>query len=500
VGERALVVRARRLHAEIATLMRLCTSILDALHAARARLARVFARSAAEQLTPPRYPPSFLWGAAFSAHQTEGREGGGEHGDWYRFEHETKGGKPTIAGGDTADRATDFWNRYDEDFREAQAMGLGTLRTSIAWEKVNPAPGVYRADVLDHYRRIVGAMRDRGLRPMIALHHFTHPQWFHERGSWTSDEAPALFLAYAERVVDRLGDLCDLWITFNEPMVLVQMGYLQALVPPQVSSLADASVAAYQLSRAHRKVAAMIHARQGAPLDAGSTVSGVGLAHAVAAYDPYNPDDPKDRLAAEVMAELANRAFLRALVGDHLAFAIPAEVPDTRSFERAFPPDERPALDWIGVNYYTRWRLKYAPRSAVRVEFHTPPGPRGDNGWAIAPEGFERAIREVAAVLPGTPLLVTENGLADAKDDRRPAFLRDHLAILDRVMTGRSGKPPLDVRGYYHWSLTDNFEWLEGYRMRFGLVAIDYDRALARVPRPSARVYANAIMRRSSDR
>src|SRR5579871_5478195 len=108
--------------------------------------------------SPPPYPRTFLWGAAFSAHQTEGAEGGGEAGDWYRFEHETRNGKPTIAGGDTADRATDFWNRYSEDFQQALAIGLGTLRTSIAWEKVNPAPGVFCDDVLEHYRRIFGAM------------------------------------------------------------------------------------------------------------------------------------------------------------------------------------------------------------------------------------------------------------------------------------------------------------------------------------------------------
>src|SRR5262249_726589 len=201
---------------------------------------------------------------------------------------------------------TDFWNRHDEDFREAQAIGLRTLRTSIAWEKVNPEPGVYREDVLQHYRLIFGKMRDRGLLPMIALHHFTHPRWFHEQGGWTSSEASGHFLAYADRVVDCLGDLCDLWITFNEPMVLVQMGYLQAPVPARVASLPDAFQAAYQLARAHRRVAAMIHERQGLSPNArgeGGRLRGVGLAHAVAVYDPFDPDDAKDRIAAETVAE-----------------------------------------------------------------------------------------------------------------------------------------------------------------------------------------------------
>jgi beta-glucosidase len=445
---------------------------------------------------PAPYPRAFLWGAAFSAHQTEGLAGGGEHGDWYRFEHEARDGRPTISGGDTADRATDFWNRHREDLREAQAIGLGSLRTSIAWEKVNPAPGVFRADVLQHYRRIFGEMRGGGISPMIALHHFTHPLWFHERGGWTGGEAPGLFLAYAERVIDALGDLCDLWITFNEPMVLVQMGYLQGLVPPRSSSLRDAYEAAYQIARAHRLVAAMIHERQGPSPGArgpGGRLRGVGLAQAIAGYEPEGPGDPKDRQAAETIADLANWAFLRGLAGDRLAFGVPAEVPGASGFDRAFPSEDPPGgLDWIGVNYYTRWRIKYAKKSAIRVEFRAPPGARGDNGWAIAPEGLERALRDTAARLPGVPLVVTENGLADARDDRRPAFVRDHLASLDRALHDGA----LDVRGYYHWSLTDNFEWLEGYRMRFGLVAIRYDEGLAREPRPSARVYADAIRRR----
>ena len=444
--------------------------------------------------SPPPYPRTFLWGAAFSAHQTEGVEGGGEAGDWYRFEHETRNGKPTTAGGDTADRATDFWNRYPEDFQEALAIGLGTLRTSIAWEKVNPAPGVFCDDVLEHHRRIFGAMRASGLRPMIALHHFTHPVWFHERGGWTSSEAPDLFLAYATRVLDHLGDLCDLWITFNEPMILVQMGYLQGVVPPLLSSLADAYEAAYQLVRAHRKVAAMIHARQGlspGARGAGGEVRGVGLAHAVAVNDPLDPDNPKDRAAAEALADLTSWAFVRGLTGERLCFDMPAEVPGAWSFDRAFPADEPPVLDWLGINYYMRWLIAYAPASASRVALHAPPGEHGDNGWAIAPEGLLRVLCDTSARLPGVPLIVTENGVADARDDRRPAFVRAHLASLDQALGA------LDVRGYYHWSLTDNFEWLEGYRMRFGLVEIRYDQDLARVPRPSAGVYAEEIRKRS---
>ena len=167
------------------------------------------------------YPDGFAWGVAFSAHQTEGVAGGGENSDWYRFEHSVLGGKPTIANGDTADVAVDDWDRYDSDFALASQLGVDTLRISLAWEKIEPAEGQFNDAAIQHYRDVLTSMRAHGIRPMVALHHFTHPLWFADQGAWLEDSSPQRFLEYATYVVSRLDDLCDLWITFNEPMVIV---------------------------------------------------------------------------------------------------------------------------------------------------------------------------------------------------------------------------------------------------------------------------------------
>lgn len=447
------------------------------------------------------YSKNFLWGAAFSAHQTEGVFGGGEHGDWWNFEHPKEGIPFPIANGDTADLAVDYWHRYSEDYAWAKELGLQSLRTSLAWEKIEPAPGVFSEEVLLHYRAQFQRMQELGIRPMIALHHFTHPQWFHDSGGWLSSESPRIFLRYAEKVLKSLGDLCDLWITFNEPMVLVMMGYLKGEIPPEHLMVSDAFEAAFNIARAHRMVAAMIHNRQGySPNGRGphGELRGVGLANALNLYDPENPKNLKDVQGANGVAEISNWAFLRAIQGDRIKFEVPFELPGLPLMERKFPENDLPVwhvgplMDWVGVNYYTRYTIRYHEKSPLKLEWVIPEGPRGDNGWAIYPEGLERIIRQAAERFPG-PFVVTENGLADGDDSRRGKFIQEHLFFLDRVLGGTT---LIDLLGYYHWSLMDNFEWLHGYKHRFGLIEIQYDQNLKRVARASAFVYQQEIQLR----
>jgi beta-glucosidase len=451
-----------------------------------------------------RYPQSFLWGAAYSAHQTEGVFGGGENGDWWAFEHSKEGDVSPIVNGDTADVAVDHWHRYSEDYKWAKKLGLNSLRTSLAWEKIEPAPGVFSEEVLSHYRAQFQRMKELGIRPMIALHHFTHPLWFNNLGGWLSPESSSFFLRYAEKVVQSLGDLCDLWITFNEPMVLVMMGYLKGDIPPQVMTVVDTFEATYNLARAHRRVVAMIHEKQGqSPKGRGEEGAprGVGLANSFHLYDPFNPRDQRDVQAAQTVAEINNWAFLRAIEGDRLKFEIPYSIPGLPPLERVFPVEDIPVwqlgpmMDWVGVNYYSRYLIRYVEKNFLKIDWIFPKGPQGDNGWAIQPQGLEQILRQTALRFK-YPLFVTENGLADSNDLQRPQFIRDHLLYLDRALFGKREQPSLDLIGYYHWSLMDNFEWLHGYKFRFGLLEIQYDQSLKRVPRKSAWVYKSEIEKR----
>jgi beta-glucosidase len=445
-----------------------------------------------------KYPEGFVWGVAFSAHQAEGVAGGGEAGDWFRFEHPMSGKSP-IENGDTADLAVDHWNRYAEDLELAKRTGVRSVRISIAWEKVEPEEGRFNPSVLDHYRDVLVKMHELGLRPMVALHHYTHPQWFHDRGGWLSEDGPRKFLRYAEQVVGRLAGLCDLWITFNEPMILVVMGYERGLFPPNLRGPDNAFKAAVGLARAHRLVATMIHEVQGISHQTGGqgALRGVGVVNSFGVYDPFNKNDAEDVRVTNTMREWMNWALIRGILTGELRLRYPhARVPVP--FYRPLDPSEADAspIDWLGVNYYSR-NLIRAKGGDDPVGFASIAGPVADNWWPIYAEGMERILREATAEFPRLPLVVSENGLADARDAKRPDFIRDHLRFLDRVVLGSEKGPALDVRGYYHWSLFDNFEWLRGYQDRFGLYEVRYDQGLARVPRPSVVVFREEILRRS---
>jgi beta-glucosidase len=294
---------------------------------------------------------------------------------------------------------------------------------------------------------------------MIALHHFTHPLWFVERGGWTAPGAAAWFFRYAAHVTAALRDVCDLWITFNEPSVLVNLGFVKGTYPPNVRSVWAAVQASLNVARAHQAVAQWIHRLQ--PARAG--LHGVGLVNSLQLYTPQKAWNPLHRAGAFIVDELANWAYLH-LVLEHPLLDDPS---GTHS-------------DWIGVNYYGRFQVPFAGGC--------PEGDAvADNGWCIQPDGLETILRETARRF-SLPLIVGENGLADATDRLRPQVIQRSLAALDRA------KATLDVRGYYHWSLTDNFEWLHGYQYRFGLVDVGPD--LSRAPRKSALVYAQEIAKR----
>jgi beta-glucosidase len=442
------------------------------------------------------YPDTFIWGAAISAHQTEGVFDGGENGDWYQFEHQSKS---PISDQDTADLAVDFWHRYPEDLKIAKSLGINSLRISIAWEKVEPTEGQFNSDVIAHYRDVLLTMKALGIRPMVALHHFTHPLWFQAQGGWLNKESPLQFAHYADYVVGQLADLCDLWITFNEPMVLVNEGYLTGKIPPQIHSVTSGFEAAFNLARAHRLATALIHLRQPPIERSVPGLHGVGLVNSLPFYAPKNAANPVDRLASYLADEFANWAFLDAAVNGKLVWHLGVfkkdlerELPEVTS--EAEGATGSPKVDWLGMNYYSRYEISMDWKFHLHAESKSPSGIVGDNGWAVYPEGLELVLRRGASRFD-VPWIVSENGVSDENDRIRPDFIKQSLASLDHLVVGPQ---KLDVRGYYHWSLMDNFEWLLGYTQKFGLVAIDFNHGLTRTPRSSASIYQSEIESRSN--
>lgn len=380
-----------------------------------------------------RFPEGFLWGAATAAHQVEG----GNYNDW--SEWEIDGHTRDMSG-----RACGHWDteRFIEDIAWLKLLGLNAYRMSIEWSRVMPRPGEIDAGALRKYGRMLRILKDEGFVTMVTLHHFTNPVWFARSGGWESARTSD-FIDYVSAAVLVLDDVVDLWCIFNEPMALAIMGWVVGDWPPGVRrSLLRCWRVLRRVVRTHNDAYALMKRITGKP---------VGIAHSMLCYQPAS-GRLRDRMFTRLLDHFGNQWFLRK----------------TRN-------------DFIGVNYYMRerWRVsRLFPPKLARLD---PERDVSDFGWEIYPEGLRQVLNSLQEY--GLPVYVTENGVADAADVRRAGFIRDHIAAMHGAMEDGT-----DVRGYFHWSLLDNFEWAEGYSKRFGLIGVDF-RTGKRTVRPSAGIY-----------
>lgn len=395
-----------------------------------------------------RFPAGFLWGAATAAHQVEGDNRGS---DWWAAEQ--AGLLPHRSG-----RACAHLERFEQDFDMARAHGHNAHRLSLEWSRLEPEPGRFDEAAFDHYRRVLDALRTRAVEPVVTLHHFTAPAWFAERGGWLAADSVERFGRYVDEVVGRLGERIRWWITVNEPTVLAKHGWVTGDWPPFRRGRWDlAGRVIVRLCAAHRLAYRRIHA--GRP---GSLVS---FAHSLPWIEPCDPSRLLDRLAA---------ALRTALLVD-LCFRLVHE-------------SRRPRLDYVAVNYYTRNIVRWRPHGRAALfgadclEPHHGERRFDDLGQEIRPQGLLEVLRRCARL--GLPLLVTENGVATSDDALRLQHLRGHLEALAQAL-GEG----IDLRGYLHWSLMDNFEWAKGTTARFGLAETDFA-TLERRPRPAMRLLA----------
>jgi beta-glucosidase len=416
-------------------------------------------------------------------------EGGNHHNDWWAWEAEGH-----IEGGARSGQATDHWNRFREDIRLASELGLNSYRFSIEWSRLEPERGRWDPAAFEWYAELVSECEKRGLLPNATLHHFTSPRWFAEAGGFTNARSPELFAAYASRVARRLGARIPLWCTFNEPMVLAAGTYLGFFMPPATYSPQKASDACHHLLRAHVLAYDTIHAR--VPAREGpwrSQPLAVGIAHNMLDFLPDRKWHLMEVLLTELFRRFYNRAWLDAVTGRKQHFGVPGLVPYARPVKEALG---RNTVDYIGINYYTKAYVQWRPRDAAQerpaelplgLEFARRKETTSDVGWATHPAGLGRMIRFASRY--GLPLYVTENGIADREDKLRGEHLLAHLREIARAIERGA-----DVRGYYHWSLLDNFEWIKGFGPRFGLYRVDYS-DFARTRTGSAELYREVIER-----
>lgn len=404
-----------------------------------------------------RFPENFLLGVSSAAAQIEGGEVGSNWNDWYHRGYIKDGSDPAVA--------DDHWSRWKEDCDLMAAMGMRVCRLGLEWARLVPERGKPSQEVIRHYREELSYLRDRDIRPLVTIHHFSNPMWFEEKGAFAKRENLEDFLDFVRLCGESFGDLVGDWITINEPNVYATNGYCFGLWPPGRKSYLQTFHVMENMAYCHIRAYGMLHEIRA---DMGYTDTFVGFANHVRVFDPKNPKNPLHRLLARLAEWLFQGALTLAMGTGR--FRLPL-----RNRWHVKPGEY---CDFNGVNYYTRSTVS-GLADGVREG-----SPCNDLNWEIYPEGLVRCAEKLQKVLP-RPLWVTENGTCDNDDHFRAKYIYDHLAAICA-----SGLP---FERYYHWCFCDNFEWLEGYSARFGLVHIDYETQKRTIKR-SGEFYAGMIV------
>jgi len=411
------------------------------------------------------FPKVFLWGASTSAHQVEG----GTTNDWTEWEKAERLAaraakraepwpdyilqnypNPLQEENYISGRACDHYNRFREDFDIAKSLCHNAHRFSIEWSRIEPEEGKFDAKEIEHYREVIKSLRERGMEPFVTLWHWTNPIWIGKMGAWGNKDTVKYFLRYVSRIFNEYKDLVKFWMPLNEPGTEVSYGYLFGKQPPGFKSKVIANAAFKNLMKAQKDT-----------YELAKSVSRdfqVGCSHFMFYQRPYNKL-PWNVLAYKIMDYIADRRFFKVF---------------------------RDSCDFFGIQYYQTFfaNIKLGGRYLGILENKEIGEWRNDLGWQIFPEGIYYVVKKAAKY--GKPIYITENGLPDARDVHRERFIKEHLKFLHKAIT-----EGIDIRGYFYWSLLDNFEFVEmrGFWPRFGLVEVDY-KTMERKIRPSAWEYA----------
>ncbi len=407
------------------------------------------------------FPRGFLWGTATAAHQVEGNN---TNNNWHAWEQQ----EGRIRNGDKSGLACDWWGgRWKEDLDRAAETGQNAHRFSIEWSRIQPAPDRWDEDALERYRMMLRGMLERGLTPMVTLHHFSNPLWLEELGGWENDDTPKKFADFVRKSVEALKEYVTYWVTINEPNVYGFEAYLTGDFPPGKKDINSVMRVMVNLMRGHALAYKVIHELQ--------PEARVGLSMNYRSFKAAS-SSPLDKWAAGFQSQMFNDMFPRAAQTGKLRLL----------YKTVKIPEAAKTQDFLGVNYYTRDLVSFDLRRAGTVFTHSyyrPDAELSGTGFlALEPDGFSEALKW--GLQFNIPMLVTENGVEDAEDKIRPRYIAEHIMKMWRAVNFN-----WPVKGYFHWSLVDNFEWERGWSQRFGLWGLDVA-TQARIRRPSADFYA----------
>ncbi len=376
-----------------------------------------------------RFPENFSLGVASAATQVDGDCKNSNWYDWYKKGHILDNFDPNVA--------TMHRKFMVEDTELMASMGIQHYRFGVEWARIEPAEGEFSQEEFENIRREIMLLQEKGIQVLLTIHHFSNPLWFEEKGGFLSPDSTSVFLRLTEKIVENLGGLVSEYITINEPNVYAVSGYLGGDFPPGENSLPKTLKIMKNMGECHRRAYEKIHAMRE---EMGYSDTKVGFAHHMRAFAPLNAKNPWHCLCAKLSEYMfqgkISKTYLTGTAGDKGCFA-----------------------DFLAINYYARTASKgFADNTFPGV-------PVNDLGWEIYPEGIVKCCAQLHEILPQLPIYITENGTADNTDAFRRRYIYEHVKSLCE-----SGLP---VKRYYHWCFVDNFEWLEGFTARFGIVELD---------------------------
>jgi len=394
-----------------------------------------------------KFPQNFLWGAATSSYQVEGDNA---NADWWPWEKK--------AGHENSGKACRHYELYEQDFDLARGLNHNAHRLSIEWSRIEPQEGKFARQELEHYVKVILALRSRGIEPVVTLHHFTNPIWFSADGGWEDRRCVARFLRYCDLVVNALAKHVRYWVTINEPTILVSHAYLFGWWPPQGRSFWRMKFAYDNFLHTHLKTYRLIHKIY---KDQDLQPPLVSVSQHISAMVPCG-NSFRNRWAASLRDKLYGFDFIEKAARWR-------------------------ALDFIGLNYYSRQLVDVTSWWPGNLLMETcthnhDPARKNTLGWDIYPQGLYEVLLKLKKY--ALPVMVTENGICTSDDNARWEFVRDHLQSVHRAM-----EQGVEVSGYLYWSLLDNFEWDKGFGPRFGMIGMDYS-TQQRTVRDSARKFA----------
>jgi len=401
------------------------------------------------------FPRNFAWGTATAAHQVEGNNTGN---NWYQWELAVdENGNSRIHNGQRSGLAADHWNRYPEDIKLMKELGISHYRFSVEWSRIEPEFGNIDEQALNHYRQLCQELLTAGITPVVTLHHFSHPAWFEELGAFEKAVNIEYFINFSEIVYSAIHDLVSMWCTINEPAVFVSQGYFNGVFPPGKQDPQLAGVVMQNLLNAHVRLYRHL---KGLP---GGNTTQIGLVKNILQFDPLRRWHILDWFFSKILDDIFTNDPVHFFNTGKFRFYLPGMADLTMD-----NPDAAGTLDFIGLNYYSRYHVKGQLDPNEPFIFETRQQDiQTDMPYPIYPEGFYRALHTISQL--DRPIYVTENGIADADDDQRALFIRRYLYAMHRAI-----HDSLDIRGYFYWTLMDNFEWSEGYQMKFGLYEVDF--------------------------